>query len=246
MNELQKEKESGLDKEMLLATREFCGFIAKYVSGPVEQGIGIFEDKLRYMRWERQVRLMQRAGYFLEERGLANPTRPVQLKVAIPLFQGASLEDDNELQDVWAKLLVNAADKDSGVTVQRAHITILENIGGLEMRILEKVYEVPEGNATRGIYTKYLPEKVLLQNPEEENLRPSPDVESVMAMPKPVIPFARANLRPSPEVEWAMDNLIRLGCLVSHMSVGGIPLLSVVHQTVLGRSLVKACSRPAT
>ena len=39
------------------AAQNFGGFFSKYVSGSVEQGMGIFEDKLKYMRWERQVRL---------------------------------------------------------------------------------------------------------------------------------------------------------------------------------------------
>jgi hypothetical protein len=33
------------------AAREAGGFIAKFIAGPLEQGIGIFEDRLKYMRW---------------------------------------------------------------------------------------------------------------------------------------------------------------------------------------------------
>lgn len=31
-------------------TQKFGGFISRYVAGPLEQGMGIFEDKLKYMR----------------------------------------------------------------------------------------------------------------------------------------------------------------------------------------------------
>ena len=47
------------------AGQKFGGFISRYVAGSIEQGMGIFEDKLKYMRWERQVRLMQRAEQLL-------------------------------------------------------------------------------------------------------------------------------------------------------------------------------------
>jgi hypothetical protein len=57
------------------AARETGGFIARYIGDSLEQGIGIFEDKLKHMRWERQVRLMQRADEFLRERfGRADQT----------------------------------------------------------------------------------------------------------------------------------------------------------------------------
>ncbi len=121
------------------AARETGGFIARYIGGSLEQGIGIFEDKLKYMRWERQVRLMQRADEFLRERGLEGPTRLVPMKIAIPLLQAASLEEDDDLQDIWARLLVNAADAGSGVEVKRAYISILEDFDPLEAKILQKI-----------------------------------------------------------------------------------------------------------
>ncbi|MCF7956217.1 MAG: hypothetical protein K9M75_10470, partial [Phycisphaerae bacterium] len=82
------------------AGSKFGGFVAKYISGPLEQATGIVEDKFKYIRWERQQRLMLRAEDFMKEIGLASPTRPVPLKLAIPLLQGASMEEDDDLQDI--------------------------------------------------------------------------------------------------------------------------------------------------
>jgi hypothetical protein len=88
------------------AGRELGGFLSKYVGGSIEQAMGIVEDKLKYLRWERQIRLTERANAFLTERGLPQPSRNVPLQIAIPLIQGASLEEDDWLQDKWAALLV--------------------------------------------------------------------------------------------------------------------------------------------
>lgn len=38
--------------------QQFCCFIAKYISGPLEQGIGIYEDKLKFIRYERQLLIL--------------------------------------------------------------------------------------------------------------------------------------------------------------------------------------------
>ncbi len=42
-------------------------FITPLIKGNVEQWIGIFEDKLKYIRWERQQRLIKRSHEVLEE-----------------------------------------------------------------------------------------------------------------------------------------------------------------------------------
>ena len=95
------------------AGKEFGGFISRYIAGSIEQGMGIFEDKLKYIRWERQVRFMRRANQLMKQLGLTQPTRPIPLKLALPLFEAASLEDDDYLQDLWARLLVNAANAET-------------------------------------------------------------------------------------------------------------------------------------
>ncbi len=203
------------------AVQNLGQFIAKFVKGPLEQGIGIVEDKLKYMRWERQVRLMKRADDFMNEIGLKAPTRSVPLKFAIPLLQAASLEDDDELQDLWAKLLVNAADAEGGVDLKRAYIDILERISPLEAQILEKIYSLPyEETRHKGVLTKDLPKRV-------EIVPDDPKIE---------------HERPTPEVELALANLSRLGCISISMSWGGGELFSSVNPTLLGRSFVEACT----
>jgi hypothetical protein len=202
------------------AGRELGQFVAKFIKGPLEQGIGIVEDKLKYMRWERQVRFMKRADDFMHEIGLKAPTRVVPMKFALPLLQAASLEDDDDLQDRWAKLLINAADAESGVDLKRAYIDILEQISPLEAQILDKIYSLPyEGTRHKGLLTKYLPERV-------DIVTDDPKLE---------------HERPTPEVELALANIARLGCISIGMSWGGGQLFSIVNPTLLGKSFVKAC-----
>ncbi|WP_162559899.1 hypothetical protein [Methylobacterium radiodurans] len=96
------------------ASREAGGFIARFIEGPFAIASDIVQDRLRYARWERQQRLMVRAKEFLQEAGLTEPSRRLALNIAVPLLEAASLEENDELQDTWAKILVNAANADSG------------------------------------------------------------------------------------------------------------------------------------
>lgn len=214
--EISKASGKGID-----AVREFGGFIAPLIGGTLEQGIGIFEDKLRYMRWERQARLMKRSIDFMKEIGLENPSRAIPLKFAVPLFQAASLEDDDELQDLWAKLLVNGANAASGVDFKRVYIEILEQISPIEAQILDKIYSIPyEEMAHKGVIAKDLPKEIAIK-PEDPGLK----MEA-----------------PPPEIQLALSNLQRLGCMSTGSSWGGGELFHSVNPTILGKSFVEACT----
>lgn len=217
--ELAKATGKGID-----AAREAGGFIAKYIAGPLEQGIGIFEDRLRYARWERQVRLMQRAESYLAQLGMTVPTKAVPMKVIIPLLQAGSIEDDDELQDRWARLLVNAA-TDSGVTVQRSFIAILEQLTPLEAKILDMVYAIPyESIRHEGVWTADLPRSARVQTTEDKT---SASRGAFQKLPG--------------EVELALGNLTRLGCLKLGFTFGGGESFSQVNPTILGAAFVRSC-----
>jgi hypothetical protein len=201
------------------AGRELGGFLSKYVGGSIEQAMGIVEDKLKYLRWERQIRLVERANQFLDAKGLPQPSRKVPLQVAIPLIQGGSLEEDDWLQDRWAALLVNAADASSHVEVRRAFISILEDLTPLDALLLQKIYSstlVPDVEAE--IWTTHLPDYVTEEKPDQENRRPPNHVEI------------------------SLGNLARLGLITTAMTWGGFAVYSCVHRTVLGREFLKAIS----
>ena len=204
------------------AVRDFGGFIVLFIAGSLQQGLGIFEDKLKYMRWERQVRLMKRAQEFLKDRGLTTPTRPIPMSFAIPLFQAASLEEDDYLQDRWAALLVNAVDASYDNEIRRSYISILEELSPLDALMLDKIYYASIINGTDRLFTGYLPKEVTINNPEQD-------------------------VQPPIDVKLSLANLIRLGCLTSGGGWGGPPPgidFSFVYLTVMGKEFVKACSLP--
>ncbi len=199
--------------------RDFGKFIAKYVGGPIEQGVGIVEDKLLYMRFERQIRYMEQVNELMASLGEDVPTKAIPLKLAVPLFQAASLEDDDYLQDMWAKLLVNASISGRGMELRRAHIDILERLSHLEALILEKIYTLPASKLKgSSIVTEQLPDAVSVEGKDQEKL-----------------------VSPNEEVIMALANLDRLGCVKLPTTWDGAEIFTSVNPTVMGESLVKAC-----
>ena len=215
IRELAKTAGKGID-----ATREMGGFIAKYIGGPLEQGIGIFEDRLKFLRWERQIRLIRRVQEILDESDLKAPTQNVPMKLLIPILQGATLEENDSLQDIWANLLVNAANASFGEEVRSSYISILEQLNPLDAQILNTLYSLPFNESQHnGILTAELPEIARIA---EEDRKDNP-------------------LPPNDEIVICLSNLVRLGCLRPEMTWGGGEVFGRVNPTIAGRAFVNAC-----
>jgi Abortive infection alpha len=119
-------------QEAIQAGRE----LGRFFSGPAGELAGMWWDHLKVVRFERQVRLWERVRHFCDERGLLTPTRKIPLNIGVPLLQNATLEEDDDLQDVWARLLVNSADASSGIELRRAFVSVLAEMTSLDVRNL--------------------------------------------------------------------------------------------------------------
>ena len=203
------------------AAREVGAFVARLVAGSLEAGMGIFEDKLKYMRWERQQRLIVRSEEFLHEIGLERPTRAIPMKLAVPLLQAATLEEDDELQDLWCKLLVNSAADHSGVDLRRVYIDMLERITPLEAKILDTVYALPFDEMHHaGVLTADLPGRARVATEDDKH--------------EPV--------DPSEEIKLALASLGSIDALSVTLTMGGGQAFESVNPTILGKGLVDACT----
>jgi hypothetical protein len=208
-------------QEAIQAGRE----LGRFFSGPAGELAGMWWDHLKVVRFERQVRLWERVRHFCDERGLLTPTRKIPLNIGVPLLQNATLEEDDDLQDVWARLLVNSADASSGIELRRAFVSVLAEMTSLDVRNLAQIELAIKRNAetaSTGVWTYELPERAI------------PFVEGDRD---------RHSKRPSLEVEISLSNLSRLGCviLIGHSAQdGAAPLVAL---TPFGRAFIEACTK---
>lgn len=96
-------------------------FLQKVVTPPLEEIGLLFADEVKYWRFRNQVKTLLKAEALLEAKGLR--TRKVALKVLTPMLEGASLEEDQSLQDKWAALMANTISEESTINTNLyAHI----------------------------------------------------------------------------------------------------------------------------
>ncbi len=127
-----------LEKVLDVAER----FLQKLIGPTVKEVGGLLADNVRAWRFKNQLRLLKNAERYIENKSIQ--TKKISLKILAPLLEGASLEEDEILQDKWVALLVNYIDsrKNFRSTVFPHILTQLstEEANGLEY--MEKNKEV--------------------------------------------------------------------------------------------------------
>ncbi len=194
-------------------------FIAPLIKGTLEQGIGIFQDKLSYIRWERLNRFIEKSNAEMNRLGIGEIQTPVPLKYMIPLLQGATLEENDDLQDIWINLLVNSVCSEE-IELKRVYIDILERLSPLEAKILNTIYSLPfEPNRHNALLTYKLPDEIEIEKPENAKIK----LENT-------------------DIELALANLARIGCVAMAKTAGGGEYFSSVNMTLLGAKFYEACT----
>lgn len=109
--------------------------------GPAASEAGLMlEDHVRYFRLRRQVRLCEKTRGFLADAGVT--PRAVPLKLLIPIIENASLEEDDDLQDIWARLLAAAADPgNKTIEAMPSYLAVLRELSSNEVRFLNAWHE---------------------------------------------------------------------------------------------------------
>lgn len=127
-------------------------FLARVFGMPIENAVGIIGDKIEFTRWERQNRLIDKVIEEQTKRGLKQ-FRAVPPKFAIPIVFNASIEEDDELQDLWCKLLTNYSDPNFKIELRYAFIDIIKSLTSLDAKILKYVYDYVKDESERCNYT---------------------------------------------------------------------------------------------
>lgn len=217
-------------------------FLSKVMRESIEAVCGMIADDLKIKRWERQVRLVDRVNQIIEERKYADTLTPVPPKIALPIFHEASLEDNDFLQDMWAKLLVAAMHPQESQKIRMAYIDIIKQMEPQDVLIL------------RLIYDDYV-------NRDKNQTRLFVEKEKKWSMLDPTnYPSRKASIIEKIEIDLneidyktSIDNLIRLQLATPYISIEDVKTeddsydVSVHHGynaiciTYLGVFFVKAC-----
>ncbi len=118
-------------------------FFSRIMGESIDATCGMLADTLKYKRLERQIKLVEKAESLINEKDLSNRSVPISAKLVLPIFQNASLEEDDLLHDLYAKLLVTAIDPEVQ-TRRTAFAEIIRQLEPLDVNLLQAMYAVYE------------------------------------------------------------------------------------------------------
>lgn len=101
----------------------------------------LLAEQIRLYRWKCSTSIIERAKRFADKRDI--PTKEIPIQFLVPFIEKSSLIDDNEdLFDVWASLLVSSAEECK--TIYRTYVDILSLLGPKEVSTLRRIYNIPK------------------------------------------------------------------------------------------------------
>lgn len=105
------------------------------VFGPlVEDTVGVVADKVKFYRLSKYVALTDRTQQLLSSRPHLRAAPP---KFALDLIEAATIEESDELSELWARLLANAMTADPPIAMRIAFVSILREMTPLDARLLQ-------------------------------------------------------------------------------------------------------------
>jgi hypothetical protein len=109
------------------------GFLDKAIGPTVEEfGLGL-SDNLKMRRVKNQLKNLEKAKKIAEEHKVN--IKQINLKALFPYLEGAALEEDEPLQEMWANLFVNYIDTDKNLTMT-VFPDILKHLSSNEVKML--------------------------------------------------------------------------------------------------------------
>lgn len=181
----------------------------------------------------------------MTQRRLSSQDQSVPPKIALPAIENASLEEDDELQDLWANLLASCHDKTLNGVVRSGFVDIIKQLEVVDVHILNYIYS--------NTLKKNLEDTVSWRKDDKGDIYLDPtrfcirqnEIQDSLTISRHVY-------------ECAVDNLLRVRCLgpcvddIQVESQGGYTdTASRVHEyewvsiTPCGWDFVRSCTLPA-
>jgi hypothetical protein len=135
------QKASDLGLKALETTEKVGGFFAQVFKEPITEVAGMLTDRLKFARLRRLIDMQSQVNEILSNR-LISETRTVSPKLALPLLEEASLEDDADLQQLWNHLLVNAMDPSFEGDLRIGFVEMIRGLTALDAKLIEFFFQL--------------------------------------------------------------------------------------------------------
>ncbi|ELY2018308.1 DUF4393 domain-containing protein [Flavobacterium psychrophilum] len=133
------EKKAEIANGIGIASEKALDFVEKLIAGPLMEGTGIFTDKVNFWRFKNRINIILKAKDFLKSKGIEIPKK-IPIKDLTTLLEYASFEEEEIMQDSWAKLLANTLDPKNQFNACHIFSQLLNQLSVNEFYLLKFIY----------------------------------------------------------------------------------------------------------
>ena len=126
--------------QTIKAIEKIGSFFSLIMRESLDTTCDMLADTLKFKRWERQIRLIEKSDKIIKQKSLSDRLRPISPKLALPIFHNASLETDESLHDIWANLIVTALDPECQKP-RSAYVDIIRQLEPIDVKVLNELYD---------------------------------------------------------------------------------------------------------
>lgn len=128
--------------------------ILKTIAGPAADELGlVLRDRIREYRFKRQIRFFTKFKQLCADASIK--PKEVNIPLLMDILDRASMEPDDELQDLWANLLANAADPNYKGLITVTFPDILKHLSKEEAVLLNHMYEFRQSQPAEVLAEKW-------------------------------------------------------------------------------------------
>ena len=136
----------------LAAALPFTSVVKRMLGPAADEVAEMWRDQVRLYRYERQLKCVEKAERMAKEAGFT--PQAVPLKILFPLLEGASMEEDENLHDMWAALLANASLEHTAEKIKPGFIAVLKQMSPDEALLLRFVADRKPSFGEDGFYPR--------------------------------------------------------------------------------------------
>lgn len=107
-----------------------------FIPGGIRDGVGIWNDNIRFKRWKNLVKISQEANKIIKDCGIKPQELPIGFETKF--IEEASLQEEPTVQEMWSNLLANVSTGE--VDSKIIYISILKELTITEVEILNMFF----------------------------------------------------------------------------------------------------------
>lgn len=128
--------------------RDLGSFFEKILGPGLAHLGGSFADWASVYRYQNSLRLADKVERIHRERGITE-TIAIPPRLALPLLQQSSQEDDDYLQNMWAALIANATDPAQKIQASRVFVGLIADLEPIDALVLFAIHADEVANPHR-------------------------------------------------------------------------------------------------